>query len=120
MTASTLFSRPFVLLATFAMGAGVTVAVAGDRKRSAQQRMTAEDTVMVRQPQDAFSPPEAPATPPAAPAIAVPVVALTPPRPPAITLPAVAPAPPAAEATQPESGALAEEVQQLRDELARL
>jgi hypothetical protein len=120
MTASTLFSRPLVLLATFAMGAGVTVAVAGDRKRSAQQRMTAEDTVMVRQPQDASVPSGAPATAPAAAAIALPVATPALPPPPTIALPAVAPAPPAADAAQPNTGALAQEVQQLRDELARL
>jgi type IV secretory pathway VirB10-like protein len=121
MTSTTLFGRSLVLLATLATGAAVTAAVVADRRSSAPQPTTAQDAVMmVRQPPDASRPSEAPATAPAAAAIALPVIAPAPPPRPAIAVPAVAPAPPAADATQPETGALAQEVQQLRDELARL
>ena len=98
------FGRTLPLLATFATGAAVTASLVADRTRAAPQP-TQVVGMMVRQPSEASRPSEAP---PAAPAAA------------AIALPVVAPAPPAVDATQPDTGALARELQQLRDELARL
>src|SRR3984893_2933848 len=104
-------SRPFrsllAPLAAFAAGAVVTAALADVRTRSAPEVRTAEPAArQVRPAQDA-----SPVLEPAAKAPAAPL----------ITEPTLPPAnPPAVDAKQPDTGALAEELQQLRDQVARL
>jgi hypothetical protein len=106
MDASRPFGSSVAPLATFAAGAVVT-AVLVVAWRSAPEPRTAERAVMpVRQVQDASPALEPPARAPAAPASVLPTVAPSPPLP--------------VEARQPDTGALVEDVQQLRDEVARL
>ena len=107
MTASRPFRRLLAPLAAFAAGALVTAALADVRRRSAPEARTAAPAAAeVRPVRDAPPPPETPASAPAAPVIAPP------------TLPPANP--PAVDAKQPDTGALAEELQQLRDQVARL
>jgi hypothetical protein len=108
MTASRRFRSLLAPLAACAAGALVTAALADVRRRSAPEARTAEPAArqQVRPAQDA-----SPVVEPAAKTPAAPV----------ITEPTLPPAnPPAVDAKQPDTGALAEELQQLRDNVARL
>lgn len=107
MSASRPFRGSMAALAAFAAGAVVTAALADVRRRSAPEARTAEPAAtQVRPAQDASPVFEPSAKVPAAPVIAAPAL------PPANVL--------AVDAKQPDTGALAEELQQLRDQVARL
>lgn len=100
------FGSSLAALAAFSAGAMLTAALVGVRGKSAPEARAAEPAATpVRPAQDA-----SPVLEPAAKAPAAPV----------ITEPTLPPAnPPAVDAKQPDTGALAEELQQLRDQVAR-
>lgn len=114
----TILARPFrsslAALIAFGAGAVVTNQVGFARRRAAPERRTEEPAAtQVREVQHSSPVLEAPATPPAAAAIPLPARA--------IALPTAPPAPaPADDEREADSAAFSKEVQQLRDEVARL